>query len=56
MVKPIYSIALNRITQMIIPKPKENMMINRDAITAIIIRANSEIGKPKIIARFRMFL
>ena len=44
------------ITQIMMPKPKENMIIKSDAITAIIIRANNETGNPKISARFRMFL
>jgi hypothetical protein len=41
---------------MIIPKLKEKMIANNEAIMAIIIRANNDTGNPKIIALFRMFL
>jgi hypothetical protein len=37
-------------------KLNEKMITKSDATMAIIISANSEIGNPKIIARFLMFL
>lgn len=37
-------------------KLKEKMITNRDPTTAIIIRANSDMGKPHITALFLMFL
>jgi hypothetical protein len=40
----------------IIPKLKEKMMINSDARMETIIKANREIGSPKMTARFLMFL
>lgn len=43
-------------TPIIITKPKEKIMTNKDAITAIIIMANSDMGSPNMTARFRMFL
>ncbi len=41
---------------MITEKLKENMIHNRDPITTVIIKANNDIGRPIIIARFLMFL
>ncbi|WP_298554629.1 hypothetical protein [uncultured Algibacter sp.] len=40
----------------IITKLKEKMMINNDARIETIIKANREMGSPKITARFLMFL
>jgi hypothetical protein len=40
----------------IITKLKENMIINSDARMEIIIKANREMGKPNMTARFLMFL
>jgi len=42
--------------QIIIPKLKEKIIINSDARTETIIKANREIGSPKMTARFLMFL
>ncbi|WP_417359686.1 hypothetical protein [Galbibacter sp.] len=41
---------------MIIPKLKEKIMTNNEAMIETIIRANREMGSEKIIARFLMFL
>lgn len=41
---------------MIIPKLKEKIMTNNEAMIETIIRANMEMGSEKIIARFLMFL
>lgn len=41
---------------MIIPKLNENMMTNSEARMETIIRANRDMGSPKMIARFLMFL
>ncbi|MDP5229011.1 MAG: hypothetical protein NWQ38_01355 [Cellulophaga sp.] len=40
----------------IIPKLKEKMMTISDANTDIIIRANKEMGSPKMTAFFLIFL
>ncbi len=37
-------------------KLKEKMTNNNEPITAVIISANSDMGKPIITARFLMFL
>ncbi len=37
-------------------KLNEKMMNNNEPITAVIIRANRDIGNPINIARFRIFL
>ena len=47
---------LKVIAPIIIPKLKEKMIIKSDAIIEIIIRANREIGSPKMTACFLMFL
>jgi hypothetical protein len=52
MYRPIF----NTITPMIIPKLKEKIMTNNEATTEIIIRANREMGSPKMTALFLMFL
>ena len=41
---------------MIMPKLKEKMMMSNDANMETIINANREMGKPKMTARFRIFL
>ncbi|WP_262711330.1 hypothetical protein [Mariniflexile fucanivorans] len=41
---------------MITPKLKEKMMTNNDARIETIIKANREMGNPKMTARFLMFL
>lgn len=43
-------------TEMITTKLNEKMMNNNEPITEAIMMANNEMGKPIIIARFRMFL
>jgi hypothetical protein len=55
-VKATYSEALNTNTAMITVKLNEKIMNSKEPITAVIIRANSDMGKPIITARFRMFL
>jgi hypothetical protein len=44
------------ITPMIIPKLKEKIMTKSEATIEIIIKANREMGSPKMTARFLMFL
>lgn len=41
---------------MMTPKLNENMMMSNDAKMETIIKANSEMGRPKMTARFRIFL
>tara|TARA_B100002049_G_scaffold74549_1_gene54771 strand:- start:2194 stop:2319 length:126 start_codon:yes stop_codon:yes gene_type:complete len=41
---------------MIIPKLKEKIMMSKDARMDTIINANREMGRPKMTARFLMFL
>ena len=41
---------------MIIPKLNEKMMTNSETRIETIIRANREMGNPKITARFLIFL
>ena len=55
-ISAIYKPTLNVIIPTIIPKLKENIITRREAITEIIIRANREMGSPKMTARFLMFL
>lgn len=55
-VSTTYKTALMANTEMMTAKLKENMMNNSEPITEVIIIANNEMGKPIIIARFRMFL
>ena len=54
--KATYREALNTNTPMIIPKLKEEMMMSSEAKTETIIKANREIGSPKMTALFLMFL
>ena len=49
-------VELKNSTPTIIIKLNENMMISKDAKIETIIMANNDIGRPKIIARFLMFL
>tara|TARA_R110002096_G_scaffold265300_1_gene458766 strand:+ start:7506 stop:7730 length:225 start_codon:yes stop_codon:yes gene_type:complete len=55
-VNATYNMPLNRNTIIMTEKLKEKMINNRDPITAVIISANNEMGRPMIIARFLMFL
>ncbi len=55
-VKATYKAALKIRMLIIITKLKEKMMINNDARIETIIKANREIGNPKMTARFLMFL
>ncbi len=55
-VNAIYRIALNTKTQRMTRKLKEKMINKREPITDVIIKANSDIGKPIITARFLIFL
>lgn len=41
---------------MMMPKLKEKMIMSSDAKIDTIINANSEMGRPKMTARFRIFL
>ncbi len=41
---------------MMMPKLKEKMMMSSDAKIDTIIKANSEMGRPNMTARFRIFL
>ncbi|WP_396633423.1 hypothetical protein [Maribacter sp. R86514] len=52
----IYKAALKMATPMIIPKLNEKMITISEARMDIIIRANKEIGSPKMTAFFLMFL
>jgi|TARA_R100001198_G_C5101925_1_gene133615 hypothetical protein len=56
LISAIYSPIFNTITPTIIPKLKEKIMTKSDATIEIIIRANKEMGSPKMTARFLMFL
>jgi hypothetical protein len=56
LVNATYSAALKMSMLIIIIKLKEKMMINNEAKIDTIIKANKEIGNPKMTARFRMFL
>tara|TARA_R110002111_G_C5969542_1_gene370197 strand:+ start:1197 stop:1430 length:234 start_codon:yes stop_codon:yes gene_type:complete len=55
-VKAIYNPALKTKTPMMTEKLNEKMTNNSEPITAVIIRANSDMGKPIITARFLIFL
>ncbi|CAH8283403.1 conserved hypothetical protein [Mariniflexile fucanivorans] len=55
-VKTTYKVALKISIPMITPKLKEKMMTNNDARIETIIKANREMGNPKMTARFLMFL
>ena len=55
-VKATYRAALKIRMPIIIPKLKEKMMINNEARIETIIKANREMGNPKMTARFLMFL
>ena len=55
-VKATYKAALKIRMLIIITKLKEKMMINNDARIETIIKANREMGNPKMTARFLMFL
>jgi hypothetical protein len=52
----MYKAALKMATPIIIAKLNEKMMTINDASTDIIIKANREMGNPKMTARFLMFL
>ena len=52
----IYKPQLKMITPTIIPRPKEKIMTNKDAIIDTIKRVNNDTGSPNIIARFLIFL
>ncbi|WP_456866271.1 hypothetical protein [Galbibacter sp. BG1] len=52
----IYNTLLKIKVPTTIPKLKENIMTNREAIMHIISTANKEMGSPKMTACFRMFL
>jgi hypothetical protein len=56
LVKATYNAALKTSMPIIIIKLNENMIINKDARMTTIIKANKEMGKPKMTARFLMFL
>ena len=56
LVNATYKEALNINTPIIIPKLKEKMMMSNDTKMETIIKANREMGSPKMTARFRMFL
>jgi len=55
-VKATYNAALKINIPIIIPKLKEKIMTNSDARIETIIKANREMGSPKMTARFLMFL
>ena len=55
-VKATYKAELKIRMPIINPKLKEKMMINNEARTETIIKANREMGNPKMTARFLMFL
>ena len=55
-VKATYKAELKMRIPIINPKLKEKMMINNDARIATIIKANREMGNPKMTACFLMFL
>jgi hypothetical protein len=56
LVSATYREALSTSTPMIIPKLKEKMMMSNEAKMETIIKANREMGSPKMTARFLMFL
>lgn len=55
-VKATYKAELKIRMPIINTKLKEKMIINNDANIETIIKANREMGKPKMTARFLMFL
>jgi hypothetical protein len=55
-VKATYKAALKMRIPIINPKLKEKMMINNEARIETIIKANREMGNPKMTARFLIFL
>ena len=55
-VKAINRVELKTKTPIMIPKLNEKMMTKSEAIMEIIINANSEMGSPKMTARFLIFL
>lgn len=55
-VSATYKEALNTSTPIIIPKLKEKMMMSNEAKMETIIKANREMGSPKMTALFLMFL
>tara|TARA_R110002073_G_scaffold18880_4_gene69700 strand:+ start:363 stop:566 length:204 start_codon:yes stop_codon:yes gene_type:complete len=55
-VKATYKAELKMRIPTINPKLNEKMMINNDARIETIIKANREMGNPKMTARFLMFL
>ena len=56
LVKTTYREALKTNTPIIIPKLKEKMMMSNEAKIETIIKANREMGNPKMTALFLMFL
>ena len=56
LVSATYREALKTNTPIIIPKLKENMMMSKEAKIETIIKANREMGSPKMTALFLMFL
>jgi hypothetical protein len=56
LISAIYRATFKMITPIIIPKLKEKIMTKSEATTEIIIRANREMGSPKMTARFLIFL
>jgi len=52
----MYKAALKMATPIIIPKLNEKMITISEASMDIIIRANREMGSPKMTAFFLMFL
>ncbi len=55
-VKEIYSTALNIDAEMMTKRLKEKMMTNKEPMMESIIIAKSDMERPHIIARLRMFL
>jgi len=56
LVRITYKEALNTNTPIITPKLKVKMMMSNEAKMQIIIKANREMGSPKMTALFLMFL
>ncbi|MFD2833327.1 hypothetical protein [Gramella sp. AN32] len=56
LVNATYSAALKTRIPIIIPKLKEKITVSNDANMETIIKANREMGKPKMTALFLMFL
>ena len=55
-VKVTYKAPLKTISPMMTPKLNEKIMISNEANMETIINANREMGRPKMTARFRIFL